>query len=260
MKTEIFQVDAFTNKVFGGNPAAVVPLESWPEDSLLLSIAEENNLSETAYFVPKNDGFELRWFTPRVEIDLCGHATLASAYVLFNHLGFDGDLIKFYTRKSGELSVSRDKNLLILDFPSRPHAETEPNQKLNQALGLPPKLLQHGRDFVAIYDSEKEIRQLAPNMGELEKVAKHGVIVSAPGENVNFVVRAFFPALGIPEDPVTGTAYTVLAPYWSKKFGRNEFKAKQLSKRGGDVSVELQGDRVKISGEAALYLRGTIEV
>lgn len=258
MKAELFQVDAFTDKPFQGNPAAVVPLSIWPEDALLQSIAEENNLSETAFFVPKQAEFELRWFTPRAEIDLCGHATLASAFVLYNYLGFEGEEISFKTRKSGTLLVRKEGEKLSMNFPSRPHAVVAPNPALSEALGKTPKLLQHGRDFVAFFDTEKELRNLNPDMAKLEKVAKHGVIVSAAGEDCDFVVRAFFPALGIPEDPVTGSAYTVLAPFWAERLGKTHFHAKQLSKRGGEIEVELKGERVSIIGSAVLFLRGEI--
>ncbi|MBX7145521.1 MAG: PhzF family phenazine biosynthesis protein [Oligoflexia bacterium] len=258
MKAELFQVDAFTNRHFAGNPAAVVPLTAWPDDSVLLAIAEENNLAETAFFVPIEGGFELRWFTPRVEIDLCGHATLASAYVLFNYLGYKGRQISFTTRKSGVLKVERQGQRLSMDFPARPHNEVQRNLDLEQALGASPVRLLHGRDFVALFDSEDEVRALKPHMARLEQVAKHGVMVSSPGKDCDFVVRAFFPALGIPEDPVTGSAYTVLAPYWAKSMGKTVFTARQLSKRGGEIDVELIGDRIAISGSAVLYLRGEI--
>lgn len=259
MKLEIYQVDAFTSKPFHGNPAAVVPLEAWLPDETMLAIAAENNLAETAFFVKEGDGYELRWFTPEVEIDLCGHATVASGYVLYNELGYSGPEIKFRS-KSGELRVSRDGERFVLDFPSRPAAECDIPDGLVEALGTAPTKILKSRDYLAIYKTEADILALKPDFRAIAGLGVHAVIVTAPGNRSDFVSRFFAPAVGIDEDPVTGSAHCTLTPYWAERLGKNTLFARQVSKRGGEVHCELAGDRVKLGGDAVLYLKGEIYV
>ena len=260
MKLKIFQVDAFTAKIFGGNPAAVCILDNWLETSLMQKIAQENNLAETAFVVQKNTAYELRWFTPEIEVDLCGHATLAAAYVLFNYHGHLENTIRFYSHRSGELLVHKaNDNYIVMDFPSDHIIAIQGNTEINKAIGLTPERTIKGKaDYLLIYNSQEEIEQIEPNFGLLDKLDCRGVIVSAPGNDVDFVSRFFAPKCGIPEDPVTGSAHTTMTPYWAKVFGKTEMSAKQLSKRGGDLICEYLGERVKISGKAVPYLIGEI--
>jgi len=259
MKLRMFQVDAFAERVFEGNPAAVCPLEAWPDDALLLAIAEENNLSETAFFVPVGDAFELRWFTPAEEVDLCGHATLASAHVLYAHLGYSGSAIRFQTR-SGPLIVSRSDHGLSMDFPAAPPQEVPVPEELAAALGAPPAKVLAAFDYIAVYDSEEEIRALAPDFARLQALGLRGVVATAPGREVGFVSRCFFPKLRVDEDPVTGSAHCELAPYWSGRLGRDQLMARQLSRRGGTVACEVRGDRVLLTGRAVDYMTAEITV
>ena len=259
MELPIFQVDAFSSHVFRGNPAAVCPLEKWLSDETLESIAAENNLAETAYFVPKNDRFHLRWFTPGCEVDLCGHATLASAYVLFQYLNQQGETIYFDT-KSGELTVTRNGDLLTMDFPSRPPTPITPEPGLVEAVGGNPLEVLAARDVVLVYATEAEVQALSPDMFALTKLDHFGFIATAPGTKSDFVSRFFAPAKGVPEDPVTGSAHSTLIPYWAGKLGKTDLLARQISKRTGELYCKLRGDRVKISGYAAPYLRVTITV
>ena len=259
MKLDIFQVDAFTSKLFGGNPAAVVPLDAWLPDETMLQIAAENNLAETAFFVKNGDRYDLRWFTPAVEIDLCGHATVASAFVLFNELGFAETEIRFQT-KSGELRVSRDGELFVLDFPSRPAITCEPPAGLIEALGAEPQFVLKSRDYLAVYPSEADVLALRPDFRAISELDVHAVIVTASGENSDFVSRFFAPAVGVDEDPVTGSAHCTLIPYWAKELRKEKLFARQVSARGGDLFCELAGNRVKIGGNATLYLKGEIFV
>lgn len=260
MKLPIYQLDAFTDKVFGGNPAAVVPLESWLDDAVLQKIAEENNLSETAFFVPQIGGFGLRWFTPVSEVDLCGHATLASAYVLFEILGFEGEAIVFET-KSGKLTVTRETNgMLLMDFPLEPTSACEAPKELTDALGITPLETFAGTDYMVVLDDEEQLRTLQPDFVLLSKLERRGVIVTAKGDSCDFVSRFFAPKLGIDEDPVTGSAHCALAPYWAKRLGRTMLNAKQLSKRGGEIRCALMGSRVILKGYAAKYMTGEIEI
>lgn len=259
MKLQIFQVDAFSSKPFAGNPAAVVPLTSWLPDETMLAIAAENNLAETAFFVKKGDGFDLRWFTPTVEMDLCGHATVASAYVLYKELGYTGDEISFQS-KSGELRVTRDGERFVLDFPSRPADPTETPVGLAAALGGTPQKVLKSRDYLAVFNSEAEILELKPDFRAISEVGVHAVIVTAKGDNSDFVSRFFAPSVGVDEDPVTGSAHCTLIPYWAGVLGKNELYARQVSARGGELFCELAGDRVKIAGNAALYLKGEIYI
>jgi PhzF family phenazine biosynthesis protein len=260
MQISLYQIDAFTNKRFHGNPAAVCPLESWLEDYSLQAIASENNLSETAFFVEKKEGhYELRWFTPQIEVDLCGHATLATAFVIFNFINPSLNTLDFSTR-SGLLCVEKNETLLTMDFPVRPALPCSPPEDLLQGLGKIPIEIFLARDYLAVYDSEDTIRSLQPDMNLLSRLDSLGIIVTAPGKETDFVSRFFAPKVGIPEDPVTGSAHCTLVPYWAKRLCKNDLHAFQLSHRGGEIFCKLQGNRVKISGEAVLYMKGLIDI
>ena len=260
MEIQIFQVDAFSNKLFCGNPAAVCPLEEWLPDETLQAIAAENNLAETAFFVPQSNRYHLRWFTPTCEVDLCGHATLATAFVLFHFLNITGEKLSFDTQ-SGELTVSRSGELLILDFPARPPKVIEAPAGLMDAIGGTPIEVLAANDIVIlVYGSEAEVLAAAPDMAALIRVNYYAFIVTAPGTTCDYVLRFFAPAQGIPEDPVTGSAHTSLIPYWSKRLNKTEMVARQLSKRTGELYCKSAGDRVTIGGHATAYLRGTITV
>ncbi len=255
----IYQVDAFAEQPFCGNPAAIIPLQQWLPDTLMQSIAEENNLSETAFFVPHEDHYAIRWFTPAAEVDLCGHATLASAFVIFTEIKHPSNQVVFES-KSGPLTVTLENDLLCLDFPSQPAQECEVEEALTLALGLKPSQCFRGTDLVAVFNSEAEITNLTPNFEQLKRIDTRGVIVTAPGDQKDFVCRFFTPQNGIDEDPVTGSAFTKLIPYWATQLGKNTLQARQVSQRGGDVFCELKGDRVLIAGKAVKYLEGAIEV
>lgn len=259
MKLSIYQVDAFTREAFHGNPAAVVPLEEWLPPETMLAIAAENNLAETAFFIKSGDSYELRWFTPEIEIDLCGHATLASAHVLWNELGYDADTIRFQT-KSGELTVTREGELMTLDFPSRPAEEADAPEGLAEILGGIPQRVLKSRDYLAVFNTEAEVLALRPDFRALSELGVHAVIATAPGDTSDFVSRFFAPSVGVDEDPVTGSAHSTLIPYWAEQLGKNELYARQVSKRGGELFCELRGDRVRIGGNAVLYLKGEIDV
>lgn len=260
MRLPLYQVDAFTDRLFAGNPAAVCPLDSWLDDATLQAIAAENNLAETAYFVASGENrYDLRWFTPTVEVDLCGHATLASAYVLLTRLTPQANAVTFDTR-SGPLSVTRDGTRFTLDFPALPPGPCEPHPDLLAALGGAPETVLAARVYMVVYGSEAEVRALQPDMTRLAQLDRFAVIVTAPGEKSDFVSRFFAPAKGIPEDPVTGSAHCTLVPYWADRLGKTRLHARQVSARGGDLWCELAGDRVRMSGHAVLYLEGTIEV
>lgn len=257
----IYQVDAFTSRVFAGNPAAVCPLEAWLPDEQLQAIAAENNLSETAFFIADGDRFQLRWFTPAVEVDLCGHATLATAYVIMNHLQPSRTEARFVS-KSGELIVRREGGLYALDFPARPPARGAVHPRLVEALGTAPLDVQAARDYLVVYESEEQVRSLQPNMELLATMDRFAVIVTAPAStaDVDFVSRFFAPAKGIAEDPVTGSAHCTLIPYWSQRLGKSKLHALQVSPRGGELWCEHAGDRVKMAGDAVLYMQGSIFV
>ncbi|MDZ7808114.1 MAG: PhzF family phenazine biosynthesis protein [Gracilimonas sp.] len=260
MKLPIFQVDAFTDTLFAGNPAAVVPLDEWLTDDHMQSIAAENNLSETAFFAKEGNSYRLRWFTPTTEVDLCGHATLASAHVLFDELGYDEAEIIFKT-KSGILTVGREKNLLRMNFPAVRMPKVEPPEVLFKSLGLQPTPeVYKTDDYMIILETESEVAAIQPDMKMLKEIPARGVIVTAKGDEVDFVSRFFAPQSGVDEDPVTGSAHTKSAPYWSKKLGKNELKARQISKRGGDLICRMKGDRVEILGHAVTYLIGEIDL
>lgn len=261
MKLQIFQVDAFTNKPFGGNPAAVVPLTQWLSDETMLAIAAENNLAETAFFVKSGDAYELRWFTPAVEVPLCGHATLASSHVIFNELGHKDERIVFKTRRRGDLSVTRDGDKFVLDFPAYPMNEIEPIEMLRTA-EFPPLRYFESQDYMLflLMDSQKTVVELQPDMSKVESLPYQEVIITAKGDDCDFASRMFAPKIGIPEDPVTGAIHCSLIPYWSEQLGKTELFARQVSKRGGELFCELAGNRVKIGGNAVLYLKGEIYV
>jgi PhzF family phenazine biosynthesis protein len=261
MKIPIYQVDAFTSAVFAGNPAAVCLLDAWLEDHILQAMAAENNLSETAFLVGNPQGFDLRWFTPVTEVALCGHATLASAYVLFECRAWSEKAVTFQTRHSGLLSVAKNGRLLEMDFPARPPMEDIPPGDLADMLGATPaKVLRSPEDLLVIFESEQSVRELNPNLTALAGLDWRGVIVTAPGNGVDFVSRFFAPAVGIPEDPVTGSAHCVLVPYWAKRLGKDDLHALQVSKRGGELYCRERGERISIAGQAALYLEGTISI
>lgn len=261
MRLPIYQVDAFTDSLFGGNPAAVCPLAAWLPDATMQAIAAENNLSETAFFVREGDDYALRWFTPSVEVDLCGHATLASGHVVMNFLEPQRDSVSFRTLKAGTLVVARRGTLLVMDFPARPAAPTETPAGLLAALGGNPREVLRARDHLVVYGTAAEIAALKPDLVALANVDCWAAIVTAPGENgVDFVSRFFAPAQGIPEDPATGSSHTTLTPYWAKRLGKTELEGRQLSRRGGALHCTLSGDRVSIAGRAVLYLEGHISV
>lgn len=257
---KIYQIDAFASQIFKGNPAAVIPLQEWFSDELLQTIAVENNLSETAYYKPNEEGkgFDLRWFTPGFEVDLCGHATLATAHVLFEHEDFSGKEIRFQTRV-GELIVKKTEEGYLMNFPLDNLIPKSIPEWAAEALGVEVLAAFEGReDWLIIVDNQSVIEDLNPNQNLLMTPEARGVIVSAPGDEVDFVSRCFFPKHGIPEDPVTGSAHTTMAAYWSPKFGKTKMKAKQLSKRGGDLGVEVVGDRVLLTGTAKTFMIGDV--
>jgi PhzF family phenazine biosynthesis protein len=261
VKIPIYQVDAFTSEVFSGNPAAVCLLNDWVSDSVLQAIAAENNLSETAFIVQDGGGFELRWFTPVTEVALCGHATLASAYVLFEVRRWPEKIIRFQTCRSGQLLVEKKDYLFEMDFPSRPPTREMPADGFREMLGIAPmKVLGSEEDIFVVLESEKCVRDLKPNFTALAALECRGVIVTAEGEKSDFVSRFFAPAVGITEDPVTGSAHCVLVPYWARLLKKNSLHAIQVSRRGGELFCRDRGKRVGIAGKAALYLDGTISI
>jgi PhzF family phenazine biosynthesis protein len=261
MKIPLYQVDAFTSRVFGGNPAAVCPLgeAGFLPDAVMQAIGNENNLSETAFLVARGDRYDLRWFTPENEIDLCGHATLASAYVVFTHLRPDLTAVAFDT-KSGELLVKRSEGgLLSMDFPSRPPEPGASDSRLRLALGGKAGAILVSRDYLVVYESEEEVRALKPDMNALATMDRM-VIVTAQGRECDFVSRFFAPGAGVPEDPVTGSAHCTLIPYWAERLGKTKLHALQVSRRGGELFCELVGDRVTMAGYAVEFMRGEIEI
>jgi len=259
MKLPYYEVSAFTTNPFGGNPAGVCPLETWLPDAKLLGIAANNNLAETAFTVPRGNDFELRWFTPTVEMDLCGHATLAAASVLFQERSLPGNEVRFHSR-SGLLTVTRAEELLILDFPSRPPQPTAVPEALIRGLGAKPKEILKARDFLAVFNDEAEIRALKPDFSVLKTLDCLGIIVTAPGRDCDFVSRFFAPGAGVDEDPVTGSAHCTLIPFWAQRRKKSKLSARQVSQRGGELSCELVGDRVRIGGRTMHYLCGEIQV
>ena len=260
MKIKFYQVDAFTDKLFGGNPAGVCPLEEWLPDDVMQSIAFENNLAETAFFIINGKDFELRWFTPLSEVDLCGHATLATAHVIFNHLGYSREKIVFHSR-SGELTVRQNEELLVLNFPADNTRKIEIVEELYNGFGKKPLEMFKGKtDYMLVYETQKDIEDMIPDFNLIEKSKARGVIVTAKGDEVDFVSRFFAPLVGINEDPVTGSAHTTLIPYWAEKLGKKELTAMQLSNRKGNLLCKLINGRVEIAGNAVTYLEGSIKI
>ncbi len=260
MKLKIYQVDAFAEKVFAGNPAAVIPLENWLPDAVMQNIALENYLSETAFFVPTENGFHIRWFTPLTEVALCGHATLASAHLIFNHLNYTENEISFNS-KSGLLKVKIENELIVLDFPASPVKPVEIPAEVAKSFHIQPIACFKGRDdFMLIFENEKQVKQLKPNFQQLVLAKTRGVICTSTSENYDCVSRFFAPAVGVNEDPVTGSAHTMLIPYWSGVLGKTELMAKQVSARGGVLHCKNLGERVEIGGNAVTYLVGEINL
>ena len=259
MTQKIYQVDAFANEIFSGNPAAVCPLEGWLSDDILQKIAMENNLAETAFYVKQGDQYQLRWFTPTVEVDLCGHATLAAAFVLFNHENHVGDTILFHSVRSGILTVTKKEDWLALNFPTDKLEQAELTPQLTAGFNIAPRLAFKGKtDYMLVFENEEEIVQIIPSYDEIAKVKARGIIVTAKGDHADFVSRFFAPAAGVNEDPVTGSAHTTLIPYWAKRLGKSSMTAIQLSKRKGYLHCKYLNDRVEISGQGKLYLTGEI--
>jgi PhzF family phenazine biosynthesis protein len=255
----IYQVDAFSDKVFSGNPAGVIPLKEWISEELMQNIAAENNLSETAFIVKNGKGYHIRWFTPDYEMDLCGHATLASAYVVKNYLEPEIRSIEFSTEKVGILKVICNGELFILDFPSRPPQPCSPPKELLQSLGVTDAVeILRSRDYFVVLENEEAILNVEPDFMLMRKLDTIGVIITAKGTSADVVSRCFYPGMGIQEDPVTGSAHCNIIPYWADKLGKNKFFAKQLSKRRGDLWCELKGDRVLMSGNAVEFMKGEI--
>lgn len=259
MKLKLYQVDAFAKKVFTGNPAAVCPLDDWLDDNILQKIAMENNLAETAFYVKREKQYELRWFTPLVEVDLCGHATLAAAYVLFELENHDGNFIQFHSPRSGALRVTKHGETLTLNFPTDELQEVEVTDELVAGFDIKPKSSFRGKsDYMLVFENERQIKALQPSLDQIAKVDARGIIVTAPGDAADFVSRFFAPRCGVDEDPVTGSAHTTLTPYWAKTLNKDSLTATQLSARTGHLTCTYLGDRVEISGEAKLYLIGEI--
>ncbi|MEL1241775.1 PhzF family phenazine biosynthesis protein [Flavobacterium flavipallidum] len=256
---KIYQIDAFTKEVFSGNPAAVCPLEEWISSSIMQKIAAENNLAETAFYVKNGDMYEIRWFTPTVEVDLCGHATLAAAYVLFNFENHTDNLIQFYSERSGNLTVTKEGDLLSLNFPADEFEAIPLTPQITEGLNIKPIQAFKGKtDYMFLFEKEEEILNLTPNFEQLSKLAARGIIVTAKGETSDFVSRFFGPRSGINEDPVTGSAHTTLIPFWANELNKTKLSAIQLSERKGYLDCELLRDRVRISGYAICYMMGTI--
>jgi len=259
MSQKIYQIDAFADALFSGNPAAVCPLDNWLDADIMQKIAAENNLAETAFTVPVENGYEIRWFTPEVEVDLCGHATLASAYTLMNFEGFSGEKINFFSRNSGTLTVTKNGDFLTLDFPKDNLQKVEDLAIFEKCFAYQPiEAYQGNTDYLLIFENENQIINIKPNFSEIAKINARGIIVSSISENFDFVSRFFGPNCGVNEDPVTGSAHTTLTPFWAEKLGKTKLTAKQISKRGGVLECELKNDRVLISGKCKTYLKGEI--
>ncbi len=258
MNYSLFQVDAFSDQVFEGNPAAVVPLEKWLPDEVMQKIAMENNLSETAFFIPVKEGYHIRWFTPLTEVNLCGHATLASAHVLFNHLNFNEKEIVFESR-TGTLKVKKESGYILLDFPASELNEIELPAGIEKAFGTQPiKCIKGREDLMFVFNDEKEINTINPDLHYLKTLDCRGIIITSTSNEFDFVSRFFAPVEGIDEDPVTGSAHTMLIPYWAEVLGKTELLAKQISTRGGVLKCKWAGNRVEIGGKAITYLKGNI--
>jgi len=259
MERPVYQIDAFTDKTFSGNPACVVLLEEWLPDGVMLSIAAENNVPETAFVISRDDGFHIRWFAPSMEVDLCGHATLSAAFVLFEYGHAEGDELSL-TYGGGQLSVACDGDLYALDFPARPMKRGIATPELVAALGATPSEIHEDRDIMAVFDKESQIQNLSPDINAILALDTFGVVVTAPGNDCDFVSRFFVPKAGIPEDHVTGSTHCSLIPYWSTRLNKKVLHARQLSKRGGELFLEDRSERVTIAGRAVEYLSGTIHI
>jgi len=259
MELPLYQVDAFASRLFAGNPAAVCPLSQWLPDTTMQAIGAENNLSETAFFVPRNGDYDLRWFTPTIETDLCGHATLASGFVVMTRLAPQRKEVRFHT-KSGLLVVTRRGDDFALELPAQPPTPKTMPARILDALGRKPAQVLAATKYLVVYESEAEVAALQPDLAVIKDADRDGVIVTAPGRDCDFVSRYFAPHAGIPEDPVTGSAHCTLVPYWSKRLGKKTLQARQISQRGGELACEDRGDRVSVAGNAVLYLEGRIHV
>jgi PhzF family phenazine biosynthesis protein len=264
MRIPLFHVNAFTSRPFSGNPAAVCPLQEWLDDGWLQKVAAENNLSETAFFLPRDGFYDLRWFTPTCEVALCGHATLASAYVLLNLLQTGLHEIRFQTRLSGALVVRQDGDFFAMDFPAMAGKTcANPPQALIQGLGPGPRpsnLLEANDTYIAVYEAQSVVQDMRPDLAALQQLHPYAVSITAPGKEADFVSRYFAPSYGIPEDPVTGSAHCALTPYWAQRLGKTRLYARQLSQRGGELWCELAGQRVIIKGNAVLTLQGSLKI
>lgn len=261
MKLRLYQIDAFTNKLFSGNPAAVCPLPQWLPDETLQCIAAENNLAETAFFVKDKNRYHIRWFTPTVEVDLCGHATLAAAKVLYDFENYQENEIEFFSERSGILKVSRNGELYTLDFPADKYERVELSPQMIACFNSQPFEAYRGKtDLMLVFNTEDEIKRIVPDFNAMMKIKTRGMIITAPGTESDFVSRFFAPQSGINEDPVTGSAHTTLTPYWAQKTGKSELTAIQLSARKGFLACTYLGDRVRISGQGVTYLQGEITV
>lgn len=259
MKLTLYQVDAFSRQPFKGNPAAVCPLDEWLPDELMQNIAMENNLSETAFFVEQESGYRLRWFTPATEVDLCGHATLATSHVIFKHLGFDRDSICFDTN-SGELNIRREGDRMVMNFPAAEVKPVETPALLEEAVGLPAREVYKDTDYLYVVESEEQLRNLDPDIRLMKEADARGIIVTAPGHEADFVSRFFAPAVGVDEDPVTGSAHTMLTPYWSSRLGKEELVGRQISRRGGTVFCTMKENRVELGGHACTVMQGEMSI
>jgi PhzF family phenazine biosynthesis protein len=260
-KQKMYQIDAFANAVFEGNPAAVCILDNWLDAGLMQRIAAENNLAETAFAVKRAADYEIRWFTPTTEVALCGHATLATAYVLFHYYNYQNDKLPFYSQQSGLLSVTKNKDMLTLDFPKDIVKKVPAPPGIIDAFHKKPLEVYKGKtDYLLLYETQKDIEACDPNLYILKKSDARGVIITAVGDEVDFVSRFFAPGSGVDEDPVTGSAHTTLTPFWSQRLGKTTLRAQQLSQRKGELLCELAGERVKISGKAVPYLTGEIYI
>ena len=259
MTIRLLQIDTFTERVLGGNPAAVCPLDAWLDEATMQAIAAENNLSETAFLVPEGEGYRLRWFTPNVEVDLCGHATLAAAFVVFEELEHGTDNVVFETL-SGRLTVTREGEALVMDFPAQPAQPAPPPPVLVKALGAAPAEVLAGADWIAVFESASDVAGLHPDHALLTTLDRRGVVATAPGDDSDYVLRFFAPKNAVPEDPVTGNVQTALVPYWAGRLGKQRLSARQLSARGGRMACEDRGERVSIAGRAVLYMDATISV
>ena len=260
MKIPIYQVDAFTSELFKGNPAAVCPLKEWLPDQIMQNIAMENNLSETAFFIEENNFFHIRWFTPKAELDLAGHPTLATAHILVNEFKKENNTFIFKTKIGDTLKVTINDNIYLMDFPSRPPEFVDDNNLLHDALGIKPiELLAH-RDLIAVFENQNMIKSINPDLEKLKKLNYPSVVITAKGDDSDFVSRNFAPKLGIPEDPVTGSSHCELIPYWSRKLNQKEMVALQISERGGKIICTDMNDRVLIGGEAITFFKGEIEL